>query len=80
MPQFDISSFIVILFWLYLSFYSFYFFFTWKYLPYSAFLLKTRKKFQNYYKFINISFENYNICKINKKSSYYDTTKSRIYF
>ena len=44
MPQFDISSFIVQLVWLFISFLSFYFVFSWIYLPSWAFLLKTRKK------------------------------------
>jgi len=45
MPQFDISSFIVQLIWLFFCFLTFYFLYTWKYLPSWAFLLKLRKKF-----------------------------------
>ena len=80
MPQFDISSFIVQLIWLFLSFLSFYFLFSWKYLPSWAFLLKTRKKLQSTYSVINISFENYSLNKVIKKTKLYDITKNRIYF
>ena len=80
MPQFDISSFIVQLVWLFLSFLSFYFLFSWKYLPSWAFLLKTRKKLQSTYSLINISFENYSLNNVIKKSKLYETTKNRIYF
>ena len=80
MPQFDISSFIVQLVWLFVSFLSFYFLFSWKYLPSWAFLLKTRKKLQSTYSVINISFENYSLNKVIKKTKLYDITKNRIYF
>jgi hypothetical protein len=61
MPQFDISSFNVQLFWLFFSFLTFYFIFSWKYLPSSAFLLKTRKKALSLKPFQNLSFENYKV-------------------
>ena len=57
MPQFDISSFIVQLVWLFFSFLTFYFLYTWMYLPSWAFLLKIRKKFQGRYQLENISHE-----------------------
>ena len=80
MPQFDISSFIVQLVWLFVSFLSFYFLFSWKYLPSWAFLLKTRKKLQSTYSIINISFENYSLNNVIKNSKLYETTKNRVYF
>jgi Plant ATP synthase F0 len=80
MPQFDISSFIVQLVWLFVSFLSFYFLFSWKYLPSWAFLLKTRKKLQSTYSVQNISFENYSLNNVIKNSKLSDTTKNRVYF
>lgn len=55
MPQFDISSFIVQLIWLFLTFLTFYFIFTFYYLPFWAFLLKFRKRFEKRYNLENIS-------------------------
>ena len=57
MPQFDISSFIVQLVWLYFSFLTFYFLYSWIYLPFWAFLLKIRKKFQSSYQYQNKSLK-----------------------
>lgn len=44
MPQFDISSFNVQLIWLFFFLFIFYFIYSWKSLPLTAFLLKVRQK------------------------------------
>lgn len=80
MPQFDISSFIVQLVWFFLSFLTFYFVFSWKYLPSWAFLLKARKKIQVSYNIQDKNFENYNLKHNLKNTNLSETTKNRIYF
>lgn len=58
MPQFDSSSFIVQLVWLFVSFLGFYFIFSLYILPLWGSLIKTRKKTRKYLKNKSDNFEN----------------------
>lgn len=80
MPQFDISSFIVQLIWLFISFLTFYFLFSLNYLPSWAFLLKARKKLQSTQSIQNINFENYALNNLLKNNTISEKTKNRLYF
>jgi hypothetical protein len=78
MPQFDISSFTVQLVWLFFAFLIFYFIFSWLYLPFWAFLLKTRKKLESTYSSFNLGFENYSIEEYKEKTSR-SNSKNQLY-
>jgi Plant ATP synthase F0 len=58
MPQFDTSSFIVQLIWLFFSFLTFYFFFSLYILPLWGSLIKTRKKTTTHLKNPSQNLEN----------------------
>ncbi len=80
MPQFDISSFIVQLVWLFLSFLGFYFLFTWKYLPSWALLLKTRKKPLSSFSLKGLSFEDYKLNLPSNSPKAKVATKTGVFF
>lgn len=80
MPQFDISSFIVQLVWLFVSFLGFYFLFTWKYLPSWALLLKTRKKPLSSFSLKGLTFADYKLNPALKSSKVKLPTKTGIFF
>lgn len=80
MPQFDISSFIVQLVWLFLVFLGFYFLFSWKYLPSWALLLKTRKKPLSSFSLKGLTFDDYKLNLPVKSSKVKVVTKTKIFF
>jgi len=80
MPQFDISSFIVQLVWLFVSFLGFYFLFTWKYLPSWALLLKTRKKPYSSFSLKGLSYHDYKLNLPSKSSKVKVTSKTNVFF
>jgi len=81
MPQFDISSFVVQLVWLFISFISFYLIFSWKFLPSWAMLLKTRKKPYTSHTLKNLSFEDFKLESFNKlPKSKFSTLATKVFF
>lgn len=80
MPQFDISSFIVQLVWLFVSFLGFYFLFSWKYLPSWALLLKTRKKPLSSFSLKGLNFEDYKLNLPSKSLNTKLSTKTSLFF
>ena len=80
MPQFDISSFVVQLVWLYLLLMGFYFLYSWKYLPLWALLLKTRKKPYSTQSLKTLNFEDYSLNNTLKSSKNTKKTKTKLYY